>query len=120
MTSGARLERVAEEFREILAEEIPKLKDPRIGFVTITAVDVTPDLRRAIVAYTVLGEESERRATRAGLRSARAHLRTVVGAQVRMKFIPELEFREDQVIEQAQRVEEVIREIHEGGHEPPG
>ena len=55
MSGGARPERVAEEFREVLAEEIPRLKDPRVGFVTVTRVEVTPDLRRAIVFYTVLG-----------------------------------------------------------------
>ncbi|HEX2267582.1 MAG TPA: ribosome-binding factor A, partial [Actinomycetota bacterium] len=49
MGTGARPERVAEEFREILAEEIPQLKDPRVGFVTVTRVEVTPDLRKAIV-----------------------------------------------------------------------
>ncbi len=55
MGAGARPERVAEEFREILAEEIPQLKDPRVGFVTVTRVEVTPDLRKAIVYYTVWG-----------------------------------------------------------------
>jgi ribosome-binding factor A len=111
---------VSEEFREILAEEIPKLKDPRVGFVTVTGVDVSPDLRHAVVLYTVMGEESERKATRAGLRSARAYLRTVIGHQVRMKFIPELEFREDEGVEQARRVDEVLREIHEEPDGPPG
>jgi ribosome-binding factor A len=108
-----RPERVSEEFREILAEEIPKLKDPRVGFVTVTGVDVTPDLRRATVYYTVMGEERERKATGAGLRSARSHLRSVIGRQVRMKFLPELEFREDEGLAQAERVEKLLREIHE-------
>lgn len=113
MTDGVRPERVSKEFREILAEEIPKLKDPRVGFVTVTGVEVTPDLRRAVILYTVLGEEADRRATYAGLRSARSHLRTVLGHQVRMKFLPELEFREDQGAAQADRIEELLREIHE-------
>jgi ribosome-binding factor A len=113
MTEGVRPERVSEEFREILAEEIPKLKDPRVGFVTVTRVEVTPDLRRAVVLYTVLGEESDRRSTFAGLRSARSHLRSVLGHQVRMKFLPELEFREDQGPASAERIDELLREIHE-------
>lgn len=113
MTEGVRPERVSKEFREILAEEIPKLKDPRVGFVTVTGVEVTPDLRRAVILYTVLGEEADRRATYAGLRSARSHLRTVLGHQVRMKFLPELEFREDKGAAQADRIEELLREIHE-------
>jgi ribosome-binding factor A len=113
MTEGLRPERVSEEFREILAEEIPKLKDPRVGFVTVTGVAVTPDLRRATVFYTVMGEERERKATRAGLRSARPHLRSVIGRQVRMKFLPDLEFREDEGIARVERVDELLREIHE-------
>jgi ribosome-binding factor A len=55
MTGGARPSRVSKEFREILAEEIPRLKDPRIGFVTVVGVRVTPDLRRARVFYTTMG-----------------------------------------------------------------
>lgn len=112
MPGGVRPERVSEEFREILAEEIPRLKDPRVGFVTVTRVEVTPDLRRATVYYTVMGEEGERKATRAALRSARSHLRSVIGSQVRMKFLPDLDFREDQGPVRAERVEELLREIH--------
>jgi ribosome-binding factor A len=113
MTDGGRSERVSEEFREILAEEIPKLKDPRVGFVTVTRVEVTPDLRRAVVLYTVLGDESDRRATDAGLRSARSHLRSVLGHQIRMKFLPELEFREDRGLAGVDRIDELLREIHQ-------
>jgi ribosome-binding factor A len=106
-----RTERVAEEFREILAEEIQRLKDPRLGFVTVIGVKVTPDLRKARVFYTVLGDEKERRGTFAALRSARSHLRAVLGKQVRMKFTPELEFEEDAGATSAERVEELLRQI---------
>jgi ribosome-binding factor A len=111
MTESKRMVRVGEEFREVLAEEIPKLKDPRVGFVTITGVRVTPDLRRAVVLYTALGDDAARRATRAGLRSAAGHLRSVIGHEVRLKFLPDLEFQEDDVPERAGRVEELLREI---------
>jgi ribosome-binding factor A len=104
---------VGEEFREILAEEIPRLKDPRVGFVTVTAVRVTPDLRTARVYYTVLGEEAERKATAAGLRSAAGHLRQVLGNQVRLKFLPDLLFEEDDTEDRAERVEELLRRIRE-------
>jgi ribosome-binding factor A len=116
-----RLERVAEELREILAQEIQRLKDPRLGFVTVTGVRVTPDLRKARVFYTVLGEERDHRATRAALRSARSRLRTSVGHQIRIKVTPELEFEEDDALEQGQRIEEIIAELHreEGGRERP-
>jgi ribosome-binding factor A len=106
-----RPERVAEEFREVLAEEIPRLKDPRIGFVTVTRVDVSPDLRRATVFYTVLGENRDHRATRAGLQSARTHLRAELGHQVRLKFTPELDFEEDVGLAQVERVTELLKQI---------
>jgi ribosome-binding factor A len=109
-----RPDRVGEEFREILAEEIPKLKDPRVGFVTVTGVHMTPDLRRAVIYYTVLGEEAERRATAAGLRSATGHLRQVLGREVRLKFLPELTFEQDESSARAERVDELLRRIKEG------
>jgi ribosome-binding factor A len=108
-----RTERVGEEFREILAEEIPRLKDPRIGFVTITGVKVTADLRRATVYFTAFGDERQRRATRAGLRSATAHLRGVIGSQVRLKVLPELDFEEDPTLETGMRIDEIIERLHE-------
>jgi ribosome-binding factor A len=108
-----RLDRVSEELREVLAEEISRLKDPRVGFVTVTGVRVTADLRKARVFYTVLGEEKDRAATRAALRSARSHLRGSLGREVRMKFVPELEFEEDMDIERAQRIDRLFDEIHE-------
>lgn len=107
-----RMERVSEEFREVLALEIQRLKDPRVGFVTVTGVKVAPDLRKAWVYYTVLGDERARRGTAAALRSACSHLRAVVGHEVRVKFTPELEFEEDQGVVRGERVEEIIREIH--------
>lgn len=109
-----RTDRVAEEFREILAEELQRLKDPRIGFVTVTGVDVTTDLRRAVVFYTVLGDEKQERATAAGLRSATPHLRQSIGRQVRLKVTPELEFRVDESLVEARRIDELIDRIHEG------
>ena len=109
-----RTERVAEEVREILAEEVQRLKDPRIGFVTLTGVEVTPDLRRARIFYTVLGDEQQERATAAGLRSATPHLRQAVGRQVRLKVVPELEFRVDEAFERGRRIDELLERLHEG------
>jgi ribosome-binding factor A len=109
-----RTERVAEEVREILAEEVQRLKDPRIGFVTLTGVEVTPDLRRARIFYTVFGDERQERATAAGLRSATPHLRQAVGRQVRLKVVPELEFRVDETLERGRRIDELLERLHEG------
>jgi ribosome-binding factor A len=119
MTESRRPSRVSEEFREVLAEEIPRLKDPRVGFVTVTGVEVTPDLRRATVYYTALGDEGQKKATRAGLRSAAGHLRRVLGHEVRLKFLPDLEFAEDDTGERSERVDELLRDIHGEGHDAP-
>jgi ribosome-binding factor A len=119
MGTGTRPERVAEEFREVLAEEIPRLKDPRVGFVTVTHVDVSADLRRATIFYTVMGQDKDHRRTRAGLESARSHLRAVLGQQVRLKFTPELEFEEDLGLTQVERVNQLLREVGVSGPPEP-
>src|SRR5215217_7051888 len=111
MGESARASRVSEEFREILAEEIPKLKDPRIGFVTVTGVKVSPDLRHAWVYYTAMGDERERRSSAAALRSAGPHLRRVIGSQVRLKVLPDLSFEEDETEATAERIEMLIRKV---------
>lgn len=118
MPDAKRTDRVGEEFREILAEEIPRLKDPRVGFVTVTGVDVAPDLRRALVFYSVMGEERDRKATRAALRSASGHLRRVLGREVRLRYLPDLEFREDNTIANADRVDELLKKVKEDDARP--
>jgi ribosome-binding factor A len=112
-----RVQRVNEELREVLAEEIQRLKDPRLGFVTVTGVRITADLRKARVIYTVLGEDRDHKATRAALRSATPRLRSVVGREVRIKVTPELEFEEDDAMARGDRVEELLERIH---HEHDG
>jgi ribosome-binding factor A len=114
-----RLQRVSEELREVLAEEIQRLKDPRLGFVTVTGVRITPDLRKARVFYTVLGDDRDHKATRAALRSATPRLRSVVGKEIRMKVTPELEFAEDDAVARGDRVEELLEQIHREDHGRP-
>jgi ribosome-binding factor A len=113
MPQGARTDRVGEEFREILAEEIQRLKDPRVGFVTVTGVDVTRDLKRARVFYTAYGDEKARAASRAALRSATPHLRRTLGRQVRLKVLPELVFVVDPSIASGERIDELLGTISE-------
>jgi ribosome-binding factor A len=105
----ARTLRVNEVVRESLADELERLSDPRLTMVTITGVDVSPDLRHASVFYAALDRHDD--ATQAALRSAAPHLRAVLGREVRLKYLPELHFREDPAIERGQRVEEILRSL---------
>jgi len=111
-----RTEKVQRLAREVLGEEIQNLKDPRLGFVTVTAVRVTPDLRHARVFVSVLGSDDEKAATMAGLKSATPVLRTELGHQVRMKFTPELVFELDTMADEAQRLQEILHRIEREPH----
>ncbi len=108
---SSRMRKIDELMREVLAEEVGLLKDPRIGFVTITGVETSPDLRRASVFYSVLGDDAEVEATGEALQHAAPHLQGRVGAQVRMKYTPRLEFRIDPAIEHGLRMSQLLREI---------
>lgn len=113
-----RTARVNEVVLEALADEIERLSDPRLGFVTLTGVEVTSDLRDAKVYYSSLGGHGRSvpadaaEQTAAALQSAAPHLRSVLGRQVRLKYLPRLVFEEDPAIARGQRVEEILREIH--------
>jgi len=115
MPQGPRTDRVGEEFREILAEAIQGLKDPRIGFVTVTGVRTTSDLKQARVYYTVLGDERAAAGTRAVLRSAAPHLRHELGRQIRLKVTPELRFEQDEVPASAERIDALLDQVHADG-----
>ncbi|MBW3595362.1 MAG: 30S ribosome-binding factor RbfA [Actinobacteria bacterium] len=104
-----RLEKLA---RQVLGEAIQDLKDPRVGFATVTRVRISPDLRHARVLVSVLGTDEEQTETMKGLASAKAYLRGELGRQVRMKYLPELAFELDHRSEDAQHLEELLRKIH--------
>jgi ribosome-binding factor A len=104
-----RAERVERLAREVLGEALLDLKDPRVGFATVTAVRMTPDLRKARVWVSVLGDEEERSATMEALRHAGPHLRTVLGQEVRLRYLPQLEFLEDESAIQGARIDEILR-----------
>jgi ribosome-binding factor A len=106
------MEKVQKLARQVLGEEIQHLKDPRVGFATVTFVKITPDLRQARVFVSVLGTEEEVTSTMAGLNSARPHLRAELGRQMRTKYLPELVFELDNKTAEAQRLEEIFHRIH--------
>jgi ribosome-binding factor A len=106
-----RMRRVNEAVREVVSEAVGELKDPRIGFVTITGVETTPDLRHARVFVSVLGSESKRRKTLAGLAAAHGVLQARVARELRMKRTPQLAFEYDPTVERGVRMTQLIDEL---------
>lgn len=113
--SYPRAERVREAIKEVLASEVERLKDPGVGFVTITEVTISPDLRNAKAYYTVYGSDLERASTRDGLRRATKHLRSAVAHQIRLRYAPTLEFVEDPVPERVSRIDTILADLHHEG-----
>jgi ribosome-binding factor A len=108
---GARMRRVNEAVREVLSARLAGgLKDPRIGFVTVTAVETSPDLRHARVFVSVLGGEEERQDTLSGLASAHGILQGAVAEQLRMRRTPTLDFVYDHSIDRGMRITELLEE----------
>ena len=106
-----RLRRVNEAIREIVAEQVGGLKDPRIGFVTVTDVRTSSDLRHAEVFYTALpDDEAALAATAEGLSSAKPVLRRELGARMRTRNVPDLHFTQDTVPEQGRHIEQLLRD----------
>ena len=111
MSPGERMRRVDEAMREVLSDAITQdIKDPRVGFVTVTAVDTSPDLRRARVHVSVLGDDTRRRLSLDGLRSAHGYLQKRVARELRLKHTPTLEFLYDDTAERADRVTRLLQE----------
>ncbi len=105
----ARMRRVNEAIREILGDAIAtELKDPRIGFVTVTDVDTSPDLRTARVYVSVLGSEAERDRTLAGLNSSHGFLQGKIASETRMKRTPTLTFEYDESTERGDRISRLL------------
>jgi ribosome-binding factor A len=103
------MRRVDEAMREVLSGAITsELKDPRVGFVTVTAVETAPDLRRARVFVSVLGDEGERRRTLDALQNAHGYLQRRVAGELRLKHTPTLEFAYDSSVERSLRISELL------------
>jgi ribosome-binding factor A len=109
--AGPRMRRINEVLREVVGVAVAgELNDPRIGFVTVTSVETSPDLRAAKVFVSVLGDEEEREATLEGLRSSHGVIQSRIAAETRMKRTPTLTFHYDDTIEKASRVSELLEE----------
>jgi len=106
---SARMRRVNESIREVLGDAIAtELKDPRIGFVTVTDVDTTPDLRAARVYVSVLGDEAERDRTLGGLRSSHGFLQGKIAGAMRLKRTPILTFHYDESVDRGDRISRLL------------
>jgi ribosome-binding factor A len=111
---GERMRRVNEAVKEVLSAQLARgLKDPRIGFVTVTGVETSPDLRHARVFVSVLGDDEQRESTLAGLGSAHGVLQAAIAQELRMKRTPTLEFLYDESIDRGMRISQLLEE--EGG-----
>jgi ribosome-binding factor A len=106
-----RMRRVNEAIRETLAEALGDLKDPRIGFVTVTGVETSPDLRHAKVFVSVLGNERKRKSTLEGLGSAHGVLQSHLATELRMKRTPQLTFEYDPTVAEGVRMSQLIDEL---------
>jgi ribosome-binding factor A len=113
MPQGSRPDRVADQIRAELASLLTRdVKDPGLGFVTITSVSLTADLQRARVHYSSLGDEQARRRTAQALARASSFLRRQIASHLRLRRAPELSFQFDDSLDKQERIEALLREIH--------
>ena len=113
----SRVEKVAQAIKREISNIIhDELKDPRIGFVTITGVDLTKDLRIAKIYYSVLGDVNEKDKTSAALKNAKGFMRRLLGQRLELRYAPEINFKEDRSIEYSLHIErelDKLKECHE-------
>ena len=108
-----RSNRVAEQMKKELGDIITrKLKDPRVGFVTVTAVEVTGDLQQATVYITTLGDEAEREDTMKALEKAKGFIRSEIGSRIRLRRTPELSFQFYSSVEYGNKIEQLLRSLN--------
>ena len=112
---SGRMRRVDEALREVLSSALSDLKDPRVGFVTVTDVKTSPDLRHARVYVSVFGDDAAREASLDGLRSAHGFLQARLADELRLKRTPTLTFAHDDTAARAARLEELLGSDHEPG-----
>lgn len=109
-----RANRVGEQMKKELGEIISrKIKDPRVGFVTVTDVEVTGDLQQATIYISVLGSEEEKEDTLKGLTKASGFIRSELGQRIRLRKTPEISFEFDESVEYGNKIEKLLKDIHE-------
>jgi ribosome-binding factor A len=115
MAQGHRPDRVGDQIRQDLSDLLSRgvVHDPGIGFITLTRVTMSPDLQLARVYYTMMGDAAARRQTAAALERATPFLRRNIGGRLRLRRVPELEFRFDESVAHQDRIEQILRDLHE-------
>lgn len=109
-----RVNRVAEQMKKELGDIIgQRLKDPRIGFVTVTDVEVTGDLQQATIYISVLGKDSEKEASLEGLKKAKGFIRSEIGKRIRLRKTPKIDFAFDESVAYGNRIESLLRDVKE-------
>lgn len=116
-----RPERVQEAIRQEISKIVhDEIKDPRLGFITITAVELTRDLRYARVYFSVLGEEKAKHLALKGLKSAKGYIKGLLADRIKLKFMPEIEFKIDESLERTQRIYDILDKLRKETHDEPG
>ena len=108
-----RMRKVNELVREVVADAVTDLKDPRIGFVTITGAETSPDLRHAVVYYSVMGTDEEKADTADALARATPRIQSAIGTETRLRYTPKLTFEVDPSIDQGIRISQILTELAE-------
>jgi ribosome-binding factor A len=107
------MRKVNELVREVVADAVVDLKDPRIGFLTITGAETSPDLRHAVIYYSVLGTDEEKADTAVALERASARIQHAIGSETRLRYTPKLTFRVDPSIDEGLRISQILAEMAE-------
>ncbi len=112
--SNVRANRVAEQIKKELGDIVTrKLKDPRIGFLTITDVEITGDLQQATVFISVLGDDEKKEQTLIGLSKAKGFIRTEIGNRIRLRKTPEITFEYDEALAHGTRIDSILKSLEE-------
>lgn len=109
--AGQRVERLREEIKKEASDIIRKLKDPRVGFVTVTDVEVSGDLRHVKIFVSVYGDDHAKAETMEALTRATGYIRTEIGQRIRLRYTPEIQVKFDESIARGARIFELLREV---------
>ncbi|MFH0802176.1 MAG: 30S ribosome-binding factor RbfA [bacterium] len=115
-----RKERVEGLLQQVVCEILQEIKDPRVGFLTVTGIKMTPDLRHAKIYFSVIGDDQARETTLQGLKSAKGFVRTELGKKIRLRFIPEIDFIVDRSLDHGLKIFGLLKQVQSEERIPQG